>query len=428
MKHIHIIGIGGIGISALAQAYFKKGYSISGSDICVSELTLKLEKIGIKIYYKHAKTNIPQNTTLIVYSEAIDQNNPELKKAIELKIPSQTYFEALGELSKEYYTIAVAGTHGKTTTTAMLAKILIDNNYDPNVIIGSTMPEFDNLNYRYGKSKYFIIEACEYRESFLHLHPNMILITNCELDHLDYYQDLKHYQSAFTKFVAKTPTTGYVIIPKNESEKNPMIKKATTGIFQTVLSSIPVPKLNLPGKHNQDNARLALIAANTLGIFEKKSHQSLQEFKGVWRRFEKIGEINQRIIYDDYAHHPTEIKATLHAAKKHFPKNRIICIFQPHQYSRTHFFLTEFSSSFKDADIIIIPNIYEARDSIEDKTKVNVNILVQSIRKNNQTVYNGHGFNKTIEILNTVSKPNDIIITMGAGDVWEIGQKYLHQT
>ncbi|MBU1151644.1 UDP-N-acetylmuramate--L-alanine ligase [Patescibacteria group bacterium] len=416
---IHFVGIGGIGTSSIAQILQKKGKTISGSDNVKSDLTENLKKKGIKISYTHAIKNIPKDTDLIIYSPAIPSNNPEL----QTKIPSLTYPQALGELTKSYYTIAIAGTHGKSTTTAMLSNILTKSKLDPTVVIGTKIPEFNNENFRVGESQYLIIEACEYKNSFSYLHPNILVITNVEADHLDHYKTEKAYIQAFKNLAQKIPKNGAIII--NPKDKNTLkaVKGAKAQIIpierKKDLTSLKIQlKPKIPGDFNLDNAAFAATAAILLNVDPETIQKSISTYRGSWRRFEikKVKGIGATII-DDYGHHPTEIKATLKAIREKYGKKKVLCIYQPHQYSRTRFFLKDFGKSFKDADQVIIPNIYEVRDSKADIKSISPEDLVKEIGP--KASY-GQGLKNTAAFIKENHKNYDIIVTMGAGDIENI--------
>lgn len=422
-KNIHFIGIGGIGSSGLAQILHARSKKITGSDACYSATIASLRRSGIKVTIGHKVKNLPAKTDIVVYSPAIPANNIELEKARTLKIKCLTYPEALGELTKDHFTIAVAGTHGKSTTTAMIAKILTDSGLDPSVIIGTKMREFNNRNFRIGKSKYLIIEACEYKRSFLNFTPTILIVTNVEEDHLDYYKNLKDYQSAFIELVKKIPKTGYLIINPDDRNSLVLIKntKATIVKLNKKLEQEIKIQPKIPGKFNIKNGAMAALASSLLDIPYKKIEQSLKDFKGTWRRMElKRKRLGKTVFIDDYAHHPTEIKITLQAIREKYQKTKILCIYQPHQYSRTRFFLKKLGKSFGDVNEIIIPNIYKVRDSEEETKKVSTDSLVNEIKKHHKNVKNGNGLKSTAEYIKKNHSKFDIIITMGAGDIDKI--------
>lgn len=446
-KKIHCVGIGGIGISALAGILASQGVTISGSDQETSKLTNKLEEYGIEVFEGHKASNLDRNIDLIIHSLAIPTTNPELAEAKRLKIPTLTYPEALGELTKNFYTIAICGTHGKSTTTALIAKTLIENNFDPTVIVGTKISELDGQNFRIGQSKILVVEACEYRRAFLNYSPKVIVMHTIEPDHMDYFKDFDDYALAFEQFAQKLPHDGYFFGNLDEEKVQQIIqtrlaknfppyniftysKNYSRGDFFINGNEIHhkdklLGKLNMkiPGAHNRINALAAFAVCKTLGAPTKGIIHSLNNYKGAFRRFEIKGKIGKTTIIDDYAHHPTEIIATLAGAREVFPKKKICVVFQPHQYSRTKKLLDGFAKAFSDADMVIIPNIYEVRDSEEDKKGITAEHLVNELKKNHQNVLFGDGFEKTVEYLKKNSNKFDVIFTMGAGDVWKIGEQ-----
>lgn len=402
-QQIFFVGIGGIGVSGLARLCKAKGLQVLGSDINESSTLKELSNEGIKVFVGHNAKNIPEDTELVVYSEAASPNNPEILYAKENGIPTVSYFEALGQVTRDYRLIAVAGTHGKTTTTAMLSLILQEAGLDPTVIVGSKLKEFGNKNVRVGDSDLFVLESCEYRRSFLNLHPDLLGITNIDIDHLDYFKDKTDYDLAFDQLAGQSRE---VVWPDEFSEYE--------------------GELGVPGEHNLLNAGLAAILARKLGAPEASISKALKNYHGAWRRFEFKGEmVEGALIYDDYAHHPVEIMSTLQGAREKFPDNRLIVVFQPHQYSRTKALLDEFADAFSDADQVIIPNIYEARDTEEDKKAVSVDILVEAILKYHDDVRNGESLEKTAEYLHETVSDDDVVLLMGAGDVSRLSEMLL---
>src|SRR3990167_10434405 len=294
IKRAHFVGIGGIGVSAIARMMLAEVKIVGGSDTSDSAIIDELRKLGAKIFIGHKAENVANDVDLLVYTPALTADNPELKKAVELGIPTLSYPEMLGLISKDKHTIAVSGAHGKTTTTAMIAKILIDAELDPTVIVGSLLKE-SKSNLIMGKSDYFIVEACEYERSFLNIKPKLLVITNIEADHLDYYKDINDIKDAFNQLALQSENT---------------IRDYTKYLEK-------VPKLSVPGLHNRMNAAAAYAVADFLGIDESVIKKALINFSGTWRRLEKRGETGEgTVIYDDYAHHPTEIKASLEALRE----------------------------------------------------------------------------------------------------------------
>ncbi len=420
-KYFHFIGIGGIGVSGLAQILHAKGKIISGSDNSCSELTKSLQQNGLKIFKGHSEKNINKKHQLIIYSPAIPNSNPELQRAKKLKIPCLSYPEALGELSKEYYTIAISGTHGKSTTTALTSLILTNAGLDPTVVIGTKLREFKNRNFRSGKSKYLVIEACEYRRSFLNFKPDILVITNIEAEHLDYYKNLKDYQKAFNQLAMKVPKNGYIVFNSSEKNLTPILKHCQAKMTES--NSLKAIKISpgIPGEFNIKNATNAAQVAKILNIDDRIIEKTIRSYKGSWRRLQykrkKLGKLQ---FIDDYGHHPTEVRVTLAAIREKHPEAKILCVFQPHQYSRTKLLLNEFAHSFNAVDELIIPNIYKVRDTEKDVQSINTDIFVSRIREHQPNAKNGNGLRETANYINKNYHKFDIVVTMGAGDIGKI--------
>ena len=392
------MGIGGIGVSALARYYLARGHKVSGSDLVSSEITQALKKDGARISI--GKNIIPKDANLIIYSPAV--------KIQKMKIPALSYPEALGQLTKEYFTIAVSGTHGKTTTTAMLALILIRAGLDPTVIIGTKLKEFGNTNFRTGKSKYLLIEADEHFASFLNYWPKAIAITNIEADHLDFYKNLKNIKTAFKKFIGHLPKDGILITGKSVNKKELLkVKKI----------------LKVPGDHNAYDALVALATARALKIPDKISLAALAEYKGAWRRFEII-KTKPFVLISDYGHNPQKALATLKAAREKYPNKNIWCVYQPHQYERTYFLFDDFVRNFRKAPInrLIITDIFDVtgRESNQIRRKVNSQKLVKAIDKESVSFLPK---DKIVPYLKKKVKSGEVLIIMGAGDIYQIDKK-----
>ncbi len=410
IKAVHLIGIGGIGTSAIARMFLLEGKSVSGSDLGENEVTDELKKLGARVSLNQHAENVPSAADLVIYTIAVSAENPELVEAKCRGIRTLSYPEVLGIISKEKFTIAITGTHGKTTTTAMVAKILMDAGFDPTVILGSfLLPSADitqtgrrltpttRTNFVAGKSKYLVVEGCEYRRSFLNLHPTILVITNIDVDHLDYYKDLNDIKNAFAELAAKVPSDGVLL---ND------------------FAAFPLPegfKLKIPGRHNIQNAKAALAVAKVLKIPEAKALKSLAEFSGTWRRFEYRGKSkNGALVYDDYGHHPHEIEATLQGAQELYPSQKIVVVFQPHLYSRTKDHLAGFGRCFKQADEIIVLSIYAAREI--DPGGINAEMVVAEIKKNGQSAHFVSTFADAAKKSVELARGEGIIITMGAGE------------
>ncbi len=363
MKHIHFIGIGGIGMSALARFWQHEGAIVTGSDRERSLITDGLENLGIKIDYEQKAENISsrKDLELVVYTEAMPKDHPEMVAAREIGVPMVNYFEALGQVANEYYLIAVAGSHGKTTTTAMIIDILEEAGLDPTGIVGSLRSKTKS-NFRAGKSKYAVVEACEYKRDFLHLKPDVLVITNLEWEHVDYYQDLADVQNAFRELALKVPEDGAIVTNVTDPNITPVIAGLQTHIIDyRPLIDLSL-KLRQPGMHTRMNAAAARGVADFLGIDGAKTREALEWFAGTWRRFEYKGEVNGVPVYDDYGHHPTELKATFAGVRELYPEHRLKVVFQSHTYSRTHELFADFVSVLATADEVYLLPIYAARE------------------------------------------------------------------
>lgn len=445
-------------MSGLAHIMKERGFSITGSDILESSITKKLVKDGVKIAIGHKRVNLADYTDAVVVSSAIPKNNPEIEKALELGIPIVKRSYVLGQLMKKQRGIAISGTHGKTTTTTMITLLLQAAKMDPAALIGGEVKNIGG-NFLAGKGQYFIAEACEYDRSFLDFYPEVAVITNIEEDHLDYYRDLAEIKKAFKKFVAKIPKKGLLIFSMDDrnayevaqaarchvigygfSSKNRMeglkidsyweVEEVAQEKGKTRFSVSNGKKmgefiLHIPGKHNVSNACASIIVADYLGIDPEIMKKTLADFSGTKRRFEILGEKGGVVIIDDYAHHPTEIKATLEGVKKFYKEKKIVAVFEPHQYSRTRLLLKEFGACFDNADLVIIPGIYAVRDSKIDIKSVTPKDLVSEIEKNGTNAIYIEGYEKTIQYLQKNLGKDTILLTLGAGNVYKIGEGYM---
>ncbi len=413
---IYCSGIGGIGLSAYAAMQNANGHTVLGSDRNDSALIQDLRSQGIEIFLNQDGTHVPADAELFVYSEAVPEDAPERKAAEKFGIRSLSYFHALGELSKDFFVIAVCGTHGKSSTTAMAARVLIDVGKDPSVVVGTKVPELGNRNWRKGNSGLFLVEACEYRRSFHFLSPDLVLVTNVDGDHFDAYASLEEYQHAFVEFFQKLPATGTVIGHLTDgASKKVVTDSGKQGIDADQFS---LPKLSVPGEHMRQNARLVVAMAQELGIAEADARNALKKFSGTWRRmeFKGTGKHGGPVI-DDYGHHPLEIQATLAAMHSQYPAQRIVCVFQPHTHDRTRTLYDEFLTSFADADLIVIPNVYGARPKVGEEP-VNVQKFCEDIAAaSGKPCINGESLEHTEQLLSSLVKPDDVIVCMGAGDI-----------
>ncbi len=419
MKKAYFIGIGGIGMSALAQYMQDQGVTVSGSDREASPVTELLESKGIHVDLVQKAENVPADADMVVYSEAVWEDNPERVRAKELGLPQYSYFEMLGKVSAGKKTVAVSGTNGKTTTTGMAAKILHDAGVSPTAIVGSLVKDF-NSNYLHGDSDVFVVEACEYKRDFLTLSPHILVVTNIEWDHTDYYKDLADVQSAFRTLMEKVPAEGTIVTDASHPDIAPLLVGLSANIVD--YTKEPSYELRLPGEFNKNNARAAAAAARVIApeITEDSIATSLSHFHGTWRRFEYKGKTkNGADVYDDYAHHPTAIKATLAELRKK-TTGQIFIAFHPHLYSRTRDLLSEFATAFKGADGVFIAPIYAAREI--DDGSISSAILAEQITKHG-TPAEAQSFEDIERIFGNYPKAGDIIMTMGAGDIYKVADK-----
>ena len=425
---IHFIGIGGIGMSALARHYISLGHSVSGSDQSSSEIITDLIDGGANIKIGHSRDNITPDINMVVYTAAIDNLNSELVSARELvnmdaSIKVLTYAEALGEMTKSKRTIAVCGTHGKTTTTAMAYEALKSAGVDASMILGSLIDyKGKKTNYIGGASDWIIIEACEYKRSFLNYNPEIIIVTNIDSDHLDYYKDLKEIQEAFQQFVNRLPDNGELIVHKNEFD----ILNFKNKILADDYSKNDL-NLSVPGEHNRNNAQLIVALGNVMKLNGDNIREGLRNFKGTWRRQEYMGRHFNMECYDDYAHHPSEIKATLQAFKE-LVKNKggesgtgekkVLAAFMPHLYSRTKLLLNEFAESFSDADEVILLPIYAARE-VQD-TSISSEMLAEKIKGKGKAVKLVKDIDEFKDYMQSRNNEGFVLVTMGAGDIYKV--------
>jgi len=445
-KHqaVHLIGIGGAGMSGLALNLVKMGKTVSGSDIARNENVNNLIASGIRIAISHNSGNIPPNADLIVRSAAIKPENAELISARLRGIPILKYSEMLGILMGLKTGIAVAGTHGKTTTTSLLAHILEISGMDPSFIVGGLSPNFNNMGFKIGSGDFFIAEACEYDRSFHNLEMRYAIINNIEEDHLDYYKDLDEIIESFHHFALKIPYEGYLFYAKHSINTRRFIHtlachtvsysideaadfaardivyngSQTTFTVDDGNTTIPF-ELSITGKHNVINALAAIACARTVGVGYPDIQTALFSFKTPKRRFEVIYK-NEIIIIDDYAHHPTEIESVLKSIKQIYKRKRLITIFQPHQHSRTRFLLNDFAKSLRFADRVILPDIYFVRDHEDEKKMIHSRSLIELLENSGISSIYLPSFEEILNHLKGMIKGNEVVITMGAGDVYKI--------
>ena len=449
-NHVHFIGIGGISMSALAKILLHSGYTVSGSDMRQTPITDRLEKKGAKIYIGHDASNI-EGADCVVYTIAVKEDNPEMIAAREKGLPIIERAPLLGHIMANYpYSIGVAGSHGKTTTTSMLSIILQNARLDPTILIGGELEEIGG-NIKIGNSHYFITEACEYNESFLNFEPYIGIILNIEEDHLDYFKDINSIYDAFVKYANLVSPKGFVIGCIDDPLVSKLldkvhIRKISFGIenkgdwvaqdirydemghpsYRAVYKGQDMGRFDLkvPGKYNVYNALAATAAAYAVGISINIIRDSLESFKGTHRRFEIKGSLKDATVIDDYAHHPTEIRATLQAASK-LPHKKIWCVFQPHTYSRTEKLFNQFTESFVDADEIIIADTYAAREKPTEG--IDSETLAKALISKGQSCRYIPTFDQIVEFLSKNIQPGDLVLTMGAGDIFKVADKLLEK-
>ncbi len=446
--HVYFIGIGGISMSGLSEILLKEGFRVSGSDRAESQLTRHLSEKGARIYYGQRRENITPDIDVAVYTAAIKADNPEMLAVAELGIPSLSRAELLGQMMKNYDTpIAISGTHGKTTTTSMVSEILMQAHKDPTLSIGGILQSIGG-NVRVGDSRYFVTEACEYTNSFLHFFPKIALILNVEEDHLDFFKDIDDIRSSFHRFAKLLPDNGTLIINHDITKRESITDGLTCRIltYGSTAEADYYPSdiayddlghvsftchcpdgtqqvvLNVPGEHNVYNALAALVLADLLDIDRAASLAALKHFSGTDRRFEFKGQVGGVSIIDDYAHHPTEITATLQAAAN-YPHKTLWCVFQPHTYSRTKAFLPEFAQALTLADKVVLADIYAARE--KDTLGISSRTLQAEIQKLGKECYYFPSFDEIENFLLEKCINGDLLITMGAGDVVNIGENLL---
>lgn len=448
--HVHFIGIGGISMSGFAELLHANGFIISGSDQNKSKITEHLETLGINVLYGQRAENITTNLDLIVYTAAISKDNEEYIAAEESNIPMMDRAEMVGQVMNNYKTaIAISGTHGKTTTTSMLSHIFLAAKLDPTISVGGILKTLQT-NLRIGNSENFITEACEYTNSFLKFNPTIGVILNIEEDHMDFFKDLADIRHSFSEFAKRLPDDGLMII-NGEIEQYEEITKdlnctvlsySTTDTSCNYVAShitydelgygefdllhndefVGHIKLNVVGLHNISNALSTIALAMHQNVPLDAIKEGLSSFEGTERRFEHKGEVGGITIIDDYAHHPTEINATLQAAAK-YPHENLWCVFQPHTYTRTKAFLNEFATSLTGADKIVLADIYAARE--QDPGDISSKDLMEKLEELGKEVYYFSSFDEIENFLLEHCIQGDLLITMGAGNVVEIGESLL---
>ena len=443
---IHFVGIGGIGMSGIAELLLNLGYRVSGSDMRYSEITERLSSLGASVMLGHAAENVPSDGHVVVISSAVRADNPEVLEAQRRKIPVIPRAEMLAELMRMKYGIAIAGTHGKTTTTSMVATVLATAGWDPTAVVGGKLNSLGS-NAKLGQGEFLVAEADESDGSFLKLSPTVAVVTNIDLEHLDFYSGIGQIKETFLNFINKIPFYGFAVLCVDHPDVQELLPSVTktvvtygfsrhadyraenlvceemTNRFSVVCRGEPLGEMTLraPGRHNVSNALAAVAVAVELGVPPEKVCQGLMDYAGVARRFQWKGEKEGVTVIDDYAHHPAEIKATLAAAREVWPDRRIVAGFQPHRYSRTRALFKEFLSAFNEADVLILFDVYPAgEEPIKDAT---ADCLCEAIREHGHkgASYAGKAA-EAADAVRSVLKPGDIFLTMGAGDVWKLGE------
>ncbi|MCH7827200.1 MAG: UDP-N-acetylmuramate--L-alanine ligase [Bacteroidetes bacterium] len=447
IKKIHFVGIGGIGMSGIAEILFSQGFKISGSDQNLTEITQRLSDMGMNIYEGHSPENV-KDADVLVYSSAVTIDNPEVKTAVDRNIPIIKRAEMLAECMRMKYGIGIAGTHGKTTTTSMVGLTLTEGGIDPTIIVGGKLSGLGGTNARLGQGEFIVVEADEFDRTFLKLTPTVAALTTLESEHLDTYKDLDDIKCAFIEFANKVPFYGFVTLCIDEPElKNimPELNKKiiTYGLSQEAdLRAVDIThntfnssytaiyngkelggiKLKIPGKHNIKNSLVAVCIGLELGLEFNVIKNALEKFAGVYRRFE-VKYNKEILVVDDYAHHPTETSATLLGIREGW-KNRLVVVFQPHLYTRTRDFYNEFAKSFMDTDLFICTDVYPARE--EPIEGVSGKLISDALKEMGHTnVMYVQNKNDVPDLLNKIKENDDIIITMGAGDIWKYGEKFV---
>ena len=450
IKKIHFVGVGGIGMSGIAEILIDQGFKISGSDKSLSEVTDRLKKLGAEIYEGHKAENVKDDVDALVYSSAVTIDNPEVTEAQKRSIPIIRRAEMLAEVMRLKYGVGIAGTHGKTTTTSMISLVLMEGGLDPTVIVGGKLSGLGGTNARLGHGDFIVVEADEFDRSFLSITPTIAVLTTLETDHLDCYRDLEDIKGAFIQFASKVPFYGFVVLcldepalldimpqlsrkkiltyglnPQADIQAVDIRHKDNTSTFMLVKGGQDLGQVTIqvPGKHNVQNSLAAITVGLELGVPFAKIKSGIEKFSGVYRRWEKKGEVDGITLYDDYAHHPTECRATLQGAKSGW-RRRVVCVFQPHLYSRTRDFYEEFGKSFLLSDVLVVTDVYPARE--EPIQGITGELIANAAKQfGHKEVYYVPDKKSVPAHLKKIVKKGDIVITMGAGDIWKYGEEFL---
>ena len=452
IRKIHFVGIGGIGMSGIAEILLDQGFQVSGSDRALSEVTERLQKMGAAVFEGHRAENLKGDVDTLVYSSAVQHDNPEVAEARRRKIPVVRRAEMLAEVMRLKYGIGIAGTHGKTTTTSMIGIVLMEGDLDPTVIVGGKLSGLGGTNARLGHGEFIVVEADEFDRSFLSITPTIAVLTTLETDHLDCYRDLEDIKGAFIQFAGKVAFYGFIVLcldepalldimPTMDTKKvityglNPQADvqavdirhKDNTSSYTLVRRGQELGPITLqvPGKHNVRNSLAAIAVGLELNIPFAKIKSGIERFAGVYRRWEKKGEVGGIAVYDDYAHHPTECRATLLGAKSGW-RRRVVCVFQPHLFSRTRDFYEEFGKSFLLSDVLVVTDVYPARE--EPIQGITGELIANAAKQfGHKEVHYVQDKKAVPGFLKSIVKTGDIVITMGAGDIWKYGEDFLRQ-
>lgn len=424
---VHFIGIGGIGVSALAKYYLSQGVRVSGSDLESSEITEELKNLGVKIFIgKHKKTNVSKDATHVIYTPAVSSKNPEFQIAKSRRLKVQSYPEAVGDMTKKYKTITVSGAHGKSTTTALTALILEEGYFDPTVIVGAKIKEFGNSNYRNGKGPYLVIEADEWSKSFLNYFPQIAVVTNIDAEHLDTYKTVAEVEKTFEKYLKKVPKNGVIVANADNERLKKIAQKFGDRVVWYSLrdkeAGLVRKIIRIPGEHNVSNALAALRVGQILGVGEAHIMHALSRFSGAGRRFEFKGRVDGATVFSDYGHHPSEIHATILAARERFPFRRVWCVYQPHQYQRLAYLWDGFLDAFDMADRVLLLPVYDVpgRETKKAKTSVSSLKLVKELSKRGKDVYHIKDFKEAKKFIYDNARSGDVILVMGAGNIYSL--------
>lgn len=451
VRHIHFVGIGGIGMSGIAELLLNLGYTVSGSDIADSKVTKRIAGLGGKIFLGHRSENI-EGADVVVYSSAVPEGNPEVMMAKEQYVPVIPRAEMLAELMRLKYGVSIAGAHGKTTTTSMVASILTAGKLDPTIVIGGRLDIWGGSNAKLGQGDILVAESDESDGSFMALSPTIAVVTNIDFEHVDHYGDMDSIRTAFVDFINKIPFYGAAILCMDNEEIQtiiPQLRKRyiTYGLssqadvratdirsgkfesdFEVVYESESIGRIvvGMPGVHNVLNALAAITVALELEVDLKDIRKGLMNLGGLERRFQVKGEKKNVLVVDDYGHHPTEIIATLETAKECWPDRRLVVLFQPHRYTRTMALLDRFSLSFNQADLLVMAPIYAAGEAPIDG--VDASILYKGIKKHgHREVFLCEDRNNVLTTVLGLVKPDDVVLTLGAGDIHLVGNELLEE-